>query len=281
VDRFEKYIESVLNGIYLGSISKEEMKEEILEHLKLRKAELIKEGYSEEHAEQEAIRKFGKVGEIRKRFKGLYNPYIRIKYRIREKKFMRESFEWAITILVALFIALSIRSYAFAQTEVRQTSMQNTLFEGQRLIEFKMEYLFSAPKRGDIVIINRQAEKGIIKTFELNTKEFFESFYNKAEIDKKRLIKRVIGIPGDTVDIRNGEVYINGEKYNEAYVKGATFPNGMKFPLVVQKKEYFVMGDNRENSMDSREIGLISVEKIEGKALFRVWPLDKIGSIYK
>jgi signal peptidase I len=157
--------------------------------------------------------------------------------------------------------------------------MQDTLYEGQRLIESKIPYYYSEPKRGDIVIINSELEKGAFKVFVANTKELIESFNKNEEEDNKRLIKRVIGVPGDTIDIKDGKVYINGELYEEAYVKGETYPNSMEFPIIIPEKEYFVMGDNRENSMDSRDIGLISIDKIEGKAVIRLWPLDKFGEI--
>ncbi len=276
---FEEYIDSILNSKYVENSKREDLKAEMLDHLNMSKAELIEKGMDESEAETEAIRKFGESNEIKNEFKKVFNPLDRLKGIFNCKKIMKEAAGWAFTIIIALFISLTLRSYVFATTEVKQSSMQNTLYEGQRLIEYKAGYWFSSPKRGDIVVINRGDENGIIGTFESNAVEFFKSFYDKEDVDKKRLIKRVIGLPGDTIDIHEGKVYINRKELREPYVKGATLDNGMKFPLVVPDKKYFVMGDNREVSFDSRNLGFISSGEIEGKAVLRLWPFNKIGNI--
>ena len=197
-------------------------------------------------------------------------------------KFIKEFLSWTFTLFSAVVIALCIRSYAFASPEIRQNSMQNTLFEGQRVIEYKIEYYFSKPKRNDIVIINRNEDASLLKIFLSNTKDFFQNFSKKTDdsIDDKRLIKRIIGIPGDEINIKNKKVYLNGVILTESYIKGNTSDNGMKFPIIIPDDKYFVMGDNREVSLDSRVLGLIDKNNIEGKAIFRVWPLNKFGGIY-
>lgn len=199
----------------------------------------------------------------------------------RKTLFFKEVVGWIISILSAVIIALCIRSYAFASTEVRQTSMQNTLLEGQRVIEYKIGYYFSKPQRNDIVIINRSAGKGVLGVLVSNTKDFIENFSKSSTIppEDKRLIKRVIGLPGDNIDIKDEKVFINGKAITEPYAKGNTFDNGMKFPMKIPEKMYFVMGDNREVSMDSRVLGLMDIKSIEGKAIFRVWPLNKFGGL--
>lgn len=280
MDKFGDYIRLILKGMHVSDIRKKELEEEFRDHLEMTKSELVKAGYSEEQAEAEAIQRFGEAREIKNRFKSVFTPYRILKDIIVEKKVLKESLQWAVAILGAVIVSFSVRSYAFAQTEVKQMSMQNTLFEGQRLIEYKIDYYFSAPKRGDIVIINREAEKGALNTLVANAKDFVDAFYKKGEDDQKRLIKRVIGVPGDTIDLKDGKVYINGKYYAEPYVKGPTYPHRVEFPLKVPENQYFVMGDNRENSMDSRDLGLISIDNIEGKAIFRTWPLDKFGGIY-
>lgn len=276
MDKFGDYISIILNGVFVSNARKKELEEEIRDHLEMQKRELIEEGYSEEQAELKAIQSFGEVEDIRHRFKSIFTPYRRLRDTVNEKKILKESIQWTVSIVVALMISLSIRSYAFAATEVRQCSMQNTLYEGQRLIDSKVEYYYSGPKRGDIVIINQEAEKGAYNIFISNTKEVIEKFYKNEGKDKERLVKRVIGLPGDKIDIREGKVYLNGDYYNEPYVKGITLPNDMKFPVTVPKNEYFVMGDNREVSLDSRDIGFIGIDEIEGKVILRLWPLDKI-----
>lgn len=279
MDKFRNYISVILKGVHISKIRRKELEEEICDHLEMLKKELIKEGYSEKDAELEAIKRFGEMEDIRNGFKKVFTPYNRLKEIINQKRFLRESLQWTGSILGALIISLSIRSYVFAAAEVQQCSMQNTLYEGQRLIESKIEYYYSEPKRGDIVIINEQSEKGVFNVFAANTKEFIQKFYNKEENEKNRLIKRIIGVPGDEIDIKDGKVYINAQVCNEPYVKGDTYPKNMKFPIIIPEKQYFVLGDNRENSMDSRDIGLISIDKVEGKAVLRLWPVDKFGSV--
>ncbi|WP_020615191.1 signal peptidase I [Paenibacillus daejeonensis] len=170
------------------------------------------------------------------------------------KGWRRELREWVLSISMAVVIALLIQNYAFAQAEVRQSSMSGTLEEGHRLVEDKLSYVFSEPKRGDIVIIDGP------------------------ESDV-RLIKRLIALPGDTVDMREGLVYLNGVKLEESYAKGQTFPAGLNVPFTVEEGQVFVLGDNREHSLDSRQLGTISFESLEGKAVLRVWPLQKFGEI--
>ncbi|MEB3102721.1 signal peptidase I [Ferviditalea candida] len=171
------------------------------------------------------------------------------RYRIR-----KEFREWAVSIAAAVIIALLFQKYAFAQTEVRMNSMQNTLMQGQRLIENKFLYWFSEPRKGDIVIINGK------------------------ESDK-RLVKRIIGVSGDLIDIRDGSVFLNGHKVQESFVKGRTLNNGMQVPFRVPDHKVFVMGDNREASMDSRTLGPIDLKSIEGKVVFRIWPLSEFGAV--
>lgn len=172
----------------------------------------------------------------------------------KSKSWLKEIKEWTVSLAVAMIVALLFQNYVYAQSEVQNVSMQNTLVAGQRLIEDKWSYRFHEPRHGDIVIINGP------------------------ESDL-RLIKRVVGLPGDVIDIQNGQVYINGETINEEYVKGQTFAGSIPIPFTVQEGQLFVMGDNREHSFDSRAIGPISRSSIEGKAVFRIWPLPKFGTL--
>ena len=278
MDKFGDYISIILKQMHISKIQRSELEEEIRDHLEMIKKELIMEGYSEEQAEVIAVERFGGAEDINKRFKNVFTPYRRFRDVISKKRLLGEFIQLAATFVIVMLASFTIRSYAFAATEVRQCSMQSTLYEGQRLIESKIEYYYSEPQRGDIVIINEENETGVLSTFISNSKEFIDKFCKKE--GKHRLIKRVIGVPGDEIDIKDGKVYINGELYNEPYTEGVTSPKDMEFPIKIPDNEYFVMGDNRENSMDSRDIGLISTDKIEGKAVLRLWPLDKVGGIY-
>ena len=165
----------------------------------------------------------------------------------KHKSVYKEIKEWMISISIAIVISLLIQNFAFAQVKVQQNSMENTIQDGNRLIENKLVYRFSSPAHGDVVIING------------------------SEYDK-RLIKRIIGVQGDMIDIRDGKVWVNGEPLDEPYAKGSTYPGNMPVPILVENDKVFVLGDNRESSIDSRKIGLIATTSIEGKAIFRLWP---------
>lgn len=172
----------------------------------------------------------------------------------RENKWVKELKEWTLSLGIAVVGALLFQNYVYAQTEVHNVSMQNTLVAGQRLIEDKWSYHFHDPKQGDIVIINGP------------------------EYDS-RLVKRVIALPGQTIDMKEGEVYIDGVKLNEDYVKGLTYPGAIAVPYTVPENHVFVMGDNRENSLDSRSFGPVALGSLEGKAVYRVWPIGKFGDL--
>ncbi|NTV90512.1 MAG: signal peptidase I [Clostridiales bacterium] len=192
-----------------------------------------------------------------------------------------EIWQWVQAILLAVVIALLIRGFVFEPVYVDGESMENTLRTSQRLIVSKMGYYFHAPQRGDVVVL--QYEEGITGRIPLlrNLPIFKKAITSISEVD---FIKRVVAVPGDRLDIRgDGFVYINDVKLNEPYIKeqGKTFPYSVQFPLTVPPGYVFVMGDNRENSKDSRIIGLIGYDRIKGRAAFRIWPFSSIGSIYK
>jgi len=189
---------------------------------------------------------------------------------------VREIFEWIAYFASAAIIASLLQSQLFALTTVHQSSMQNTLFEGHMLIMNKVSYYFTEPKKGDIIVfLNGENTEGFINKYQIFIKDVQLRFRNSYRMN--RLIKRVIAVPGDTIDIRDGNVYINGEVIEEPYIKGVTMPMSDNYPLSLKDGEYFVMGDNRENSSDSRSFGPIKRENIEGRAMFRVFPFTKIG----
>ena len=197
---------------------------------------------------------------------------------IEKKKIVKEINNWIFSIIGACFIAALLNSKVFATVKVQQRSMENTLYNSQKLILDKVSYNFVDPKRGDIIIFLENGQRGTIaKDAEMFIKSI-KSIFQKIDVDK-RMVKRVIGIPGDEIDIKDGYVYINGEKINEPYIKGKTFSGELKFPINVPSNKLFVLGDNRPVSMDSRIFGLISHNQVEGKAIFRVFPFSEIGPI--
>lgn len=190
---------------------------------------------------------------------------------------MNEILEWTNAILLALLIALAIRGFVFEPVMVKGDSMNDTLSNEQRLIVYKLNYYFSKPRRGDMVVFQNQA--GI---FPNNSALDDNPIFRKAFPDFKETnyIKRAIALPGDTVDIKSGQVYVNGQKLDEEYAKGETFTSGnMEFPVTVPENNVFVLGDNRQHSSDSRYIGFIKMSKIKGKAVLRVYPLNTFGTL--
>ncbi len=165
--------------------------------------------------------------------------------------------EWVETIIFALFTVIIIFTFILRQANVDGESMLPTLEDGERLI---VNHLFYEPEVGDIVIVN---SKGL----------------------GKPIVKRVIAKGGDEVniDFSTGEVSVNGTVLEEDYIKDLTKldEGGHDYPVVVPENCYFVMGDNRMNSRDSRDaaVGFITEEEIMGKAVFRIWPPDRIGTL--
>jgi signal peptidase I len=166
-------------------------------------------------------------------------------------------FEWVPTLFWAILLALVLRSYAVASYYIPSGSMENTLMERDLLIADKLSYklLSHDPQRGDVMI------------------------FRYPEDPRLDYIKRIIGLPGDTVAVRDGIVYVNDAPLNEAYIKEKPFNNFG--PVTVGPDEYFVMGDNRNHSSDSRVWGMVPRKNIEGRALFVFWPPQHIKSLKK
>lgn len=175
------------------------------------------------------------------------------------KKALKELFSTGMYLLMVLLVTYLLVTYVGQRTEVDGASMENTLYHGDNLIVDKISYRFSDPERFDIIVFPFQ--------YEANT------FY----------IKRIIGLPGETVRIdEQGNIYINDVLLDEAYGKEIIKPENVGMasePIVLGEDEYFVMGDNRNNSMDSRTnvVGNVSRDEIIGKAFIRIWPLESFG----
>lgn len=161
-----------------------------------------------------------------------------------------------IVFLVAVFTLLQL---ALPRSEVHGRSMEPTFVEGQRLIISRVNYMVGNPQRGDVLVFNSP----------------------QSDSDDPSLIKRVVGLPGELVEIRDQEVYINGERLDEPYIKEPCTRQCRDRQWQLADDEYFVMGDNRNVSNDSRAFGPIKHSAIIGEALFRYWPLNAIGFIHQ
>ena len=174
-------------------------------------------------------------------------------------RIMRELLNTAIYLLCVLGAVWLVITFVGQRTEVEGASMENTLHNGDNLIVDKLSYRFHDPERFDIIVFPFQ--------FQDNT------YY----------IKRIIGLPGETVQIMDdGSIYINGEKLEENYGMEVIKPEIIgraAEPIELGDDEYFVMGDNRNNSSDSRTdmVGNIKRENIIGKAWLRIWPVSDFG----
>lgn len=212
----------------------------------------------------------------------------------RNKKIIKEIGGWIICIVIAVILALLIKYFILTPTVVKQESMYPTLEENQRLILNRLGRTFKQmPKRGDIItfeaptVTYRTEEDTDISNpvaiYKDEERNIFESFsYNVLEIGKTSYIKRVIGLPGDHVQIKNGKVYINEEELKEDYLQSGIVTDdaeGMFSDIIVPQNTVFAMGDNRNSSVDCRAFGCIPLERIEGKVLIRFWPLNEFGKV--
>ena len=168
------------------------------------------------------------------------------------------------TIGLSAILAFGIRSFVAEARYIPSGSMLPTLQIDDRLIIDKISYRFSNPVRGDIVVFNPTAQ--------LEKEKFKDAF-----------IKRVIGLPGDRIDVKDSKVYINGKVLNERYLDEAPAYNWSSTALtpdgIVPEGHYLVLGDNRNNSYDSHYWGFVPKDKIVGKATVRFWPINRAGGI--
>ena len=213
-----------------------------------------------------------------------------------KKAVAKDIFEWIYCIIIAVVLALIVRYYIGTPTIVNQTSMVPTFNNGDRLILNRLYRTFKeTPKRGDIITFEAPSISYLngeeadlnnpVATYNKEPKGLFSKFmYNVVEFGKTSYIKRVIGLPGEHIQIKDGKVYINGEELDEPYLVDDVVTeaeNGQFIDIIVPENTVFVMGDNRSHSADSRRFGCIPYEKIEGKVWLRFWPLNRFGVIKK
>lgn len=175
------------------------------------------------------------------------------------KQVLREMLNTSLYLLGVLCLVYLVIHFVGQRTQVQGSSMEPTLSSEDNLIVDKLSYRFHDPERYDIIVFPFLQEEG--------------TFY----------IKRIIGLPGETVQIdKKGNIYVDGELLEESYGKEVIMDPGRAYePVKLGEDEYFVLGDNRNNSKDSRtlEVGNIKSENIIGRAWLRIWPFDKWGII--
>ena len=169
----------------------------------------------------------------------------------------RNALEWAVVLVGAVLVALVLRASLFQAFWIPSESMETTLLTNDRVLVNKISYRLHEIHRGDIVVFERPDQ-------------------DPGEI--RDLIKRVIALPGETVEATGGSVYINGQRLDEPYLDPGVSTDDFP-PTVVPADEVFVMGDNRANSQDSRYFGTVSEERVVGRAFVLFWPVGRIGSL--
>ena len=159
----------------------------------------------------------------------------------------------AISVAFAAIFALIFTNFIIINAEVPSGSMRDTIWEGDRLFGFRLSYKFSEPERGDIII------------------------FKFPDDESQNYVKRIIGLPNDIVQIKGGRVYINGDELDEPYIKDYIFDDGETYTYIVPEGCYFMLGDNRNNSKDSRYWvnTFVKKEKIIAKVMFRYYSGEK------
>lgn len=202
-----------------------------------------------------------------------------------KNKVLNEILEWVICFVIAYVIYICINYFFGTIAGIKQTSMYPTAKDGERVIVGRRILYNKELKRGDIVTLvapDEELEQSDIYAPYIERTGLDWFIYNILEIGKKSYVKRIIAVGGDTIKItEEGTVYLNGEELQEDYLaEGVTTPIlGDYYELQVPKGYVYVMGDNRSASKDSREFGVVPLDKIEGKVLLRIWPLNKVGEI--
>ena len=211
------------------------------------------------------------------------------------KNRIKDIVEWIICILVALVIALTFRYYIGTPTVVQQSSMYPTLVNNQRLwLNRWPRTINQMPNRGDIVTLEaptkgytflsaEEVQKSVIARYIDEPTSLWNKFtYYVLEIGKTSYIKRVIGLPGEHLVIKDGKVYINDVELEENYLKSGIVTDAQRgncVDILIPDNCVYVMGDNRTDSTDSRCFGCIPLERLESRVGIRIWPLNLFGRV--
>jgi signal peptidase I len=185
----------------------------------------------------------------------------------------RNMIEWIIVVVGALGVALLVNAFLFQPFRIPSLSMYPTLHKGDRVVVNKMSYHAHPIHRGDVVVFTKPDCKAA-------NQPVWSSCGGLEHIDD--LIKRVVAVGGDRIDIHDGKLFINGTEQHEPYLAPGTVTaqaTGCAFPMsyTVPKGDVFVMGDNRGDSQDGRCFGPIPNSSVVGRAFVRIWPLGRIG----
>ncbi|OLS34018.1 signal peptidase I [Alkalihalophilus pseudofirmus] len=202
------------------------------------------------------------------------------------KKFIYEIMSWTKAIVLALVLAVALSVFVIQPFTVDGSSMEPTLEgldhydqqkAGDRVFAFKTPYLLGkSPKAGEIVIVDSRIddERTLMDSFAESP--MLAAFIDRQENSRHNWVKRVIGEPGDRIAIEGGFVYKNGVRLEEEYIYESIYHDFTE--VTVPDDHVFVMGDNRNRSTDSREIGPVPIDHVTGKVIARFYPFDRLGT---
>ena len=199
----------------------------------------------------------------------------------KKKTLAREILEWVLTIVIAVAVALPIRAFAFELVRVDGTSMNGTLSDGEIMFVNKLDYAsawLTLPWQDE-----RSKESAARVTTGGDPERFDVVICRYPGRGDTNFVKRVVGLPGDTVELRDGYLYVNGERYEEPYIRDEYRTSGSREldygPCTVPEGEYFVMGDHRNNSNDSRYQGTLTRDMIIGHVRYVLFPFGEMRGI--
>ncbi|MGH8994177.1 MAG: signal peptidase I [Acidimicrobiia bacterium] len=184
--------------------------------------------------------------------------------------------ELPVLLLVAFLIAFGVKSLVAQAFFIPSESMESTLKVGDRVLVSRLSYRMHDPRRGDVVVFTSPFENGKDdRSFPVRVIHGILESVGLRQPSTEDFIKRVVGLPGDTVEGREGKVFVNGRELIEPYLSEETIP-GFE-PKKVPEGKLWVMGDNRNQSQDARVFGPIDEDKVIGRAILRIWPIPRIG----
>ncbi len=214
---------------------------------------------------------------------------------------LKEILSWVEVIVIAVALAWFLTSFIIVNATVPSGSMENTIQPGDRLLGLRLTYRFTDPQRGDIVVFRYPVNEAVRDEFKAEGKSLSDAI-TKSDVSHVNYIKRIIGLPGEKVEIKDAKVYINGELLDEPYLKEEWEVRNDGLSYEVPEGCYLMMGDNRNNSADCRywteravyafssegltmtdeiaeSVQYVRRDQILGKAYFRYWPLTSISAL--